>query len=144
LLALKVHTQIEEEIFYLQARKATGDDDLLDEATVEHAGAKDLISQIESMKVGDDLYDAKVKVLGEQVKHHIEEEEDELFPEVKAAKMDLEALGKTISARKAEVMTELSGKQPVRSAARTKVSVDRAAAGDKPSSATKSQARDKA
>jgi len=143
-LALKVHTQIEEEIFYPQARKATKDDDLLDEAEVEHAGAKDLIAQIESMTVGDDLYDAKVKVLGEQVKHHIKEEEDELFPEAKAAKMDLEELGKTMAARKAEVTSELSGKQPsARSADRTKVSVDRAAAGDKPSSATKSPARDK-
>jgi hemerythrin superfamily protein len=144
-LALKVHTQIEEEIFYPQARKATGDDDLLDEAEVEHAGAKDLIAQIESMTVGDDLYDAKVKVLGEQVKHHIKEEEDELFPEAKAAKMDLEALGKTMVARKAAVTSELSGEQPnARSTARTKVSADRAAAGDKPSSATRSQARDKA
>jgi len=144
-LALKVHTQIEEEIFYPQARQATADDDLLDEAEVEHAGAKDLIAQIESMTVGDDLYDAKVKVLGEQVKHHIKEEEDELFPEAKSAKMDLEALGKTMAARKAELTSELSGKQRnARSAARTKVSADRAAAGDKPSSATKSQARDKA
>jgi hemerythrin superfamily protein len=142
-LALKVHTQIEEEIFYPRARKATKDDDLLDEAAVEHAGAKDLISQIESMKVGDDLYDATVKVLGEQVKHHIEEEEDELFPEVKSAKMDLEGLGKTMAARKAELMTELSGQQSGRSAARGKVGVDRAAAGDKPSSARKSQDRDK-
>jgi hemerythrin superfamily protein len=142
-LALKVHTQIEEEIFYPRARKATKDDDLLDEAAVEHASAKDLISQIESMKVGDDLYDATVKVLGEQVKHHIEEEEDELFPEVKSAKMDLEGLGKTMAARKAELMTELSGQQSGRSAARGKVNVDRAAAGDKPSSARKSQDRDK-
>ena len=66
-LALRVHTQIEEEIFYPAAREATKDNDLLDEATVEHAGAKDLIAQIEAMKPGDPLYDAKVKVLGEQV-----------------------------------------------------------------------------
>jgi hypothetical protein len=144
-LALKVHTQIEEEIFYPQARKATKDDDLLDEAIVEHAGAKELISQIESMKVGDELYDAKVKVLGEQVKNHIKEEEDELFPEVEAAKMDVEGLGKMMAARKAELMTELSGEQSSgRSAARKiKASVDRAAAGDKPSSATKSRGRNK-
>jgi hemerythrin superfamily protein len=143
-LALKVHTQIEEEIFYPQARKATKDDDLLDQAIVEHASAKELISQIESMEVGEELYDAKVKVLGEQVKHHIKEEEAELFPEVEAAKMDLERLGKTIAERKAELMTELSEKQPSgRSGARQgKASVDRAAAGDKPSSAAKSRAGD--
>jgi hemerythrin superfamily protein len=143
-LALKVHTQIEEEIFYPQARKATKDDDLLDEAIVEHAGAKELIAQIESMKVGDDLYDAKVKVLGEQVKHHIKEEEDELFPEVEGAKMDLAGLGKTMAARKLELMTELPGKQSSgRSGTRkSKVSADRAAAGDKPSSAIKPQAGD--
>jgi hemerythrin superfamily protein len=144
-LALEVHTALEEEIFYPQARKATKDDDLLDEALVEHAGAKELISQIGSMKVGDELYDAKVKVLGEQVKHHIKEEEDELFPEVDAAKMDLEGLGKAMAARKAELMTELLGEQSSgRSAAqKNKASVDRAAAGDKPSSATKSRGRDK-
>jgi hemerythrin superfamily protein len=142
-LALKIHTQIEEEIFYPEARKATKDDDLIDEALVEHAGAKQLISQIESMEVGDDLYDAKVKVLGEQVKHHIEEEEDELFPEVESAKMDLDGLGKTMAARKVELMTELSGKKSNgRSAGRrSEAGVDRAAAGDKPSSTT-SQAGD--
>jgi len=142
--ALKVHTQIEEEIFYPQARKATKDDDLLDEAIVEHAGAKELIAQIESMKVVDDLYDAKVKVLGEQVKHHIKEEEEELFPEVEGAKMDLAGLGKTMAARKLELMTELPGKQSSgRSGTwKSKVSADRAAAGDKPSTAIKPQAGD--
>ncbi|MBV8593438.1 MAG: hemerythrin domain-containing protein [Caulobacteraceae bacterium] len=102
--ALKVHTQIEEEIFYPAARNAIKDEDLLDEATVEHAGAKDLIAQIEAAKVGDPLYDAKVKVLGEQVKHHIGEEEQELFPEAREAKMDLVALGERMAARKAELM----------------------------------------
>jgi hemerythrin-like domain-containing protein len=104
--ALKVHTQIEEEIFYPAARAATGDDALLDEAKVEHAGAKDLIAQIEAMKVGDDLYDAKVKVLGEQVEHHIEEEENELFPEARQSKMDLAALGARMAARKKELMAQ--------------------------------------
>lgn len=104
--ALKVHTQIEEEIFYPAARAATGDDDLLDEAKVEHAGAKDLIAQIEAMNVGDDLYDAKVKVLGEQVKHHIEEEEGELFPEARQKNMNLVALGERMGARKKELMAQ--------------------------------------
>ena len=81
-LALKVHTQIEEEIFYPQAREATKDKDLLDEAVVEHATVKNLIGEIEAMKIGEDLYDAKIRVLGEMVKQHIKEEEEELFPEV--------------------------------------------------------------
>ena len=102
--ALKAHTQVEEELFYPAARKATGDDDLLDEATVEHAGAKHLIAEIEAMKVGDDLYDAKIKVLGEQIHHHVEEEEDELFPEVEKTKLDLEALGAQMATRKDELM----------------------------------------
>jgi hemerythrin superfamily protein len=107
-LALKVHAQIEEEIFYPEARRATEDGDLLDEATVEHAGAKNLISEIEAMKVGDDLFDAKIKVLGDQIRHHIMEEEQELFPEAEAAKMDLEGLGKELAARKAELMSQFS------------------------------------
>ena len=104
--ALKVHAQIEEEIFYPAAREATKDDDLLDEATVEHASAKDLIAQIESMTVGDDLYDAKITVLGEQIKHHVKEEEGELFPEAEDSDMDLDAIGAELAARKAELMAD--------------------------------------
>jgi len=105
--ALKVHTQVEEEIFYPAARKATKDDDLLDEAAVEHGGAKKLIAEIEAGKPGQDMFDAKVKVLGEQIHHHVEEEEDELFPEVEAAKIDLDALGKQMAERKSELMGKL-------------------------------------
>jgi hemerythrin superfamily protein len=107
-LALKVHTQIEEELFYPPARKATGDTDLLDEAIVEHAGAKNLIAEIEAMRPGQPLYDAKIKVLGEQVRHHIEEEETELFPEVRKTELDLKAIGGQLSARKAKLMTLLA------------------------------------
>src|SRR4029077_3931926 len=74
-LALKVHAQIEEEIFYPQARQATKDNDLIDEAAVEHATVKHLIGEIEGMEVGEELYDAKIRVLGEMVKHHIKAEE---------------------------------------------------------------------
>lgn len=102
--ALKVHTQIEEEIFYPAARKSTGDGDLLDEALVEHAGAKHLISEIESMKVGDDLYDAKIRVLGEQIKNHVKEEEEELFPEIESSDMDVAAVGEQLADRKAKLM----------------------------------------
>ena len=104
-LALKVHAQIEEEIFYPQAREATKDNDLIDEALVEHATVKKLIGEIEAMEVNEELYDAKMRILGEMVKHHINEEEEELFPEL--AKMDLNAVGKEIAERKEELMSEM-------------------------------------
>ncbi len=107
-LARKVHTQVEEELFYPPARDKAGDDDLLDEAVVEHMGAKTLIAEIETMQPGQPLYDAKVKVLGEQVRHHVEEEESELFPEVRETFIDLVALGARLSARKAELMALLA------------------------------------
>jgi len=107
-LALKVHAQIEEEFFYPPAREKTGDGDLIDEAIVEHMGAKTLIAQIEAGLPGQPLYDAKVKVLGEQVRHHVEEEENELFPEVRATNLDLDALGAKLAARKAELMAQLA------------------------------------
>ena len=103
-LALKVHAQIEEELFYPPAREKTGDRDLVDEAVVEHMGAKTLIAQIEAMRPGQPLYDAKVTVLGEQVRHHVEEEESELFPEVRQTRIDLDALGAKLAARKAELL----------------------------------------
>jgi len=87
------------------------------------------------MTVGDDLYDAKVKVLGEQIRHHVKEEREELFPEVEAAKMDLEGVGKKLAARKVELMAELSGG----SASGGWTNVERAAAGNKPGSAAKSR-----
>jgi len=105
-MALKVHTRIEEEIFYPAARQATGDEDLLDEALVEHAGAKHLIGEIESMKPGDDLYDAKITVLGERIKHHVKEEEEGLFPECESSKMDVVAVGKQMATRKRELMAQ--------------------------------------
>ena len=106
-LALKVHAQIEEEIFYPQAREATKDNDLIDEAVVEHATVKNLIAEIEAMEVGEELYDAKMRVLGEMVKHHIKEEEDELFPELETARVDLNAVGKEIAERKEELTSEM-------------------------------------
>jgi hemerythrin-like domain-containing protein len=111
-LALKVHTQIEEEFFYPPAREETGDGDLIDEAIVEHMGAKTLIAQIEAGAPDQPLYDAKIKVLGEQVRHHVEEEENELFPEVRATDLDLVALGAKLAARKAELMSLLATSTP--------------------------------
>ncbi len=107
-LALKVHAQIEEELFYPRARDKTGDAELVDEAIIEHMGAKTLIAQVEAMKPGQPLYDARIKVLSEQVRHHVEEEESELFPEVRETRMDLEALGARLSARKAELLELLA------------------------------------
>lgn len=88
---LKVHAQIEEEIFYPAAREALKKQDLIDEAAVEHATAKDLIAQIEQGGPGQELFDAKVTVLGEYIQHHVKEEQNELFPKVKKAKLDLKA-----------------------------------------------------
>ena len=101
-----VHTTIEEEIFYPAVRKAIKDNDLMDEATVEHAGAKDLIAQLEGMRPGDDLYDAKFTVLGESVNHHIKEEENEMFPKIRKSKLDLKALGQLMAQRKSELEAE--------------------------------------
>jgi hypothetical protein len=105
-LALQVHAQVEEEIFYPAAREAIEKPELIDEALVEHASAKQLIAEIEDMEAEDELYDAKVKVLGEQVSHHIGEEEDELFPEVENSELDLEALGKKMADRKAALLKQ--------------------------------------
>jgi hemerythrin superfamily protein len=104
---LTVHTTIEEEMFYPAVRKATDDAGLMDEALVEHAGAKDLISQLEGMDADDDLFDAKVTVLGEQIDHHVAEEEGEMFPEAKKAKIDLERLGGLMAARKEELLGDM-------------------------------------
>ena len=98
--ALKVHTRIEEEIFYPAARRALKDKDLLEEAEIEHASAKTLIRQLERMKPRDAKYAATFTVLCEYVIHHIKEEEDEMFPKVRRARMSLEALGRKLTARK--------------------------------------------
>lgn len=114
---LNVHTQIEEEIFYPAVRAAIDDDDLMDEADVEHAGAKDLIAQLEDMEPGDDHYDAKVTVLGENVDHHVKEEQDEMFPKAKKAKLDLAALGAKMLARK-QALQASGGASPAKKNAR--------------------------
>ena len=97
------HTMIEEEIFYPAVRKAIKDDDIMDESLVEHAAAKDLIAQIQEMDPGDELFDAKVKVLSEQIDHHVQEEEGEMFPKVRKAKLDLQELGEEMAARKENI-----------------------------------------
>ena len=103
---LTVHATIEEEIFYPAAREAEVESDLLDEAEVEHASAKDLIAQIQGMGPDDELYDAKVKVLGEYIDHHVQEEEGEMFPKCRKAEMDLADLASQLAERKPELMEE--------------------------------------
>jgi hemerythrin superfamily protein len=104
---LKIHTTIEEEIFYPAVRKAIADADLMDEALVEHAGAKELIAQLEEADPADDLYDAKVTVLGEQIDHHVKEEEGDMFPKAKKANVDTAVLGAQMLDRKAELMADM-------------------------------------
>jgi hemerythrin superfamily protein len=118
--ALKVHTQIEEEMFYPAFFEATGDEDIHHEAIVEHAGAKKLIAEIEASGPDDDYYDAKVKVLSEMIKHHVKEEEqrDGMFAEARKSDMDLDALGEQLKARKDELMAQMGkGTAPRRGAA---------------------------
>lgn len=104
---LTVHAQVEEEIFYPAAQVAIKEPELIAEATIEHASAKELIAQIEGGDSVDELYDARVKVLGEYIDHHVKEEEGELFPQVRRAKLDLAALGEQMQARKQELLDEL-------------------------------------
>lgn len=104
---LTIHAKIEEEVFYPAVRKAIEDKDLLDEAAVEHASAKDLIAQLQSMSPSDDLYDAKVTVLGEYVDHHVQEEQEEMFKKAKKAKMDMEKLGRKMLSVKRALLKEM-------------------------------------
>jgi hemerythrin superfamily protein len=104
---LTVHAQIEEELFYPAAHEALGSDShLIAEAQVEHASLKELISQIEGMDEVDEMFEAKMQVLTEYVKHHVQEEENEIFPRVQKTDLDLDAMGEQIAARKQELMGE--------------------------------------
>jgi hemerythrin superfamily protein len=105
-LELTVHTMLEEEIFY-PACEGKVDQDLLKEAYVEHDAAKLLVAEIEAGEGQDDnFFDAKVQVLSEEIEHHVKEEEKELFPKVRKADLDLEALGEQLAARKRELLKE--------------------------------------
>jgi len=105
---LTIHTMIEEEIFY-PACKGKTEDDTVDEAYVEHDGAKVLVAELLNSDPDDEFYDAKVTVLSEDIKHHVKEEEkrgEGLFAQAKAAGLDLEALGERLKARKEELMAQ--------------------------------------
>jgi len=102
---LKIHSMIEEEIYYPEIRGKV-EEDSLDEAYVEHDSAKLLINELEAAEPDESFYDAKVKVLQELIEHHVKEEEkqrDNLFQQTRAAEVDLEALGERLAARKAEL-----------------------------------------
>lgn len=102
--ALSVHAQIEEEIFCPAVQTALKDKLLVPEAKVEHGGVKDLIAQLMGAEPDGEMYDAKVKVLSEYVKHHVKEEQDEMFPKAKASALDMSDLGARMAARKDELL----------------------------------------
>ena len=105
---LTVHAQIEEEIFYPALRAVLKETDMLAEAEVEHAGAKDLIAQLNGMDQADEMFDAKVKVLGEYIDHHVKEERNEIFPKARAnRKLDLIGMRDQLATRKEELMSEM-------------------------------------
>jgi hemerythrin superfamily protein len=102
---LKVHTTLEEEIFYPAVREALGEEEeLLNEAEIEHASAKELIAKLEGLEAGDAYYTAAFTVLAEYVRHHVKEEQNEMFPKVKKSALDLDALAEAMRERKEELM----------------------------------------
>jgi hemerythrin-like domain-containing protein len=106
---LTVHAQIEEEIFYPALRESLKETDTIAEAEVEHQSAKELIAQIESMPEADEMFDAKVTVLGEYIDHHVKEERNEIFPKARSSrKLDLVAMRDELEQRKEELMGEMA------------------------------------
>ena len=104
---LRIHAMLEEEILYPTVRGELDEKSLVDEAEVEHTVAKQLIGELEEMSPDEELYDAKFTVLGEYINHHIKEEENEIFPQAKRAKVDMRALGAQIKKRKEELVEEI-------------------------------------
>ncbi len=102
-LELTIHAKLEDELFYPPVREATRAGDLMDRAEVEHASVRDLVVQILSMDAHEDLYDAKVAVLGEYARHHFGEEREAVFPRVRASGLDLQLLGHRLALRKREL-----------------------------------------
>jgi hemerythrin superfamily protein len=103
---LTVHAQLEEEIFYPAFKEALKDKELVPEATVEHATLKELIAQVEGVKPDGEMFDAKIKVLSEYVKHHVKEEQNEMFPKAESSSLDMIELGAALTQRKAELRAE--------------------------------------
>lgn len=103
---LTLHAQLEEEVFYPAVKKALKDTELIPEATVEHATLKDLIAQVEGVEPDGEMYDAKVRVMAEYVKHHVKEEQNEMFPKALATKLDMVELGAQMAARKEQLLAD--------------------------------------
>ena len=104
---LTVHARVEEEIFYPAVKLALKDDELIPEATVEHATLKALIAQVEGVEPDGEMFDATIKVMAEYVKHHVKEEQNEMFPMAQSSKkLDMVALGAKLAQRKAELLSE--------------------------------------
>jgi hypothetical protein len=102
-MELTIHARLEEELFYPAVREALHDDDLLDEAEGEHGSQREFVAQILSTPAEDPLYDAKVAVLGEYVERHVRKEREEVFNRVLASRLDLQALGRSITVRQEEL-----------------------------------------
>jgi hemerythrin superfamily protein len=105
---LSVHAQVEEEIFYPAVKKALKDTELVPEAIVEQATLKALIAQVKGIEPDGEMYDAKITVLSEYVKHHVKEEQNEMFPKAKATDLDMMKLGIAMAARKLELLAKLA------------------------------------
>lgn len=139
---LTVHTQIEEELLYPRAKEALSEDEeeaeLVSEALVEHGSAKELIAKIEAMTPEDESFKATVKVLGEYVKHHVKEEENEMFPALRKTDVDLKELGTQLADRKFALMEQMGieEEQPIEAPSRK-----RTTGKSKTSSRTARQAR---
>ena len=105
---LTIHAQVEEEIFYPAVKAALRDKELVPEAQVEHQSLKDLIAQVKDKEPDGEMFDAKIKVMSEYVKHHVKEEQNEMFVRAKKTRLDLQQLGEQLAARKQELMDDPS------------------------------------
>ena len=114
-LELSVHARVEEEIFYPAVKAALKDKEMIPEAQVEHASLKELIAQVKDREPDGEMFDAKIKVMSEYTKHHVKEEQNEIFPAAKKTRLDMLDLGARIAARKEELMAnpELLDAPPV-------------------------------
>ena len=112
---LSIHAQVEEEIFYPAVKAALKDKELVPEATVEHATLKELIAQVKDKEPDGEMFDAKIQVMSEYTKHHVKEEQTEMFPKAQKTRLDMKALGAQIAARKEELLAnpDLMEKPPV-------------------------------
>lgn len=103
---LTIHAQVEEEIFYPAVKQALKDHELVPEARVEHETLKSLIAQVKDAEADDEMFDARIHVLSEYVKHHVKEEQDEMFPKARATKLDMEELGARMAVRKEQLLAQ--------------------------------------